>query len=708
MNNNYVKMRTYTYLLLVAVLASTCLTGCKNQNKYDMNNPFFQEYDTPFGVPPFNKIHARDFIPAFEKGMDDERKELDAILENKEEPTFSNTIEAYDGMGKLLRNVRTVFFELTSANTSDSLQAIEVEISPKLAGFNDEIALNPDLFKRVRHVYDNKDKSGLTSEQMFLLENIYRGFVRNGANLDKDAQDTLKLINQQLSVLAVKFNQNVLAETNSYRLYLDSTQVAGLPQSLIASAAETAVESGRTGQFAFTTQRPSIFPFLQYSPDRKLREEIFHAYCNRGNNNNEYDNNKILAEIISLRARRAKILGYKSHADYVLEPRMAKDPANVFALLNSLWDKAIPVAKNEVKEMQKIIDSEGGKFRLEPSDWWYYAEKLRKQKYDLDDNELRPYFKLENVRDGAFEVAGRLFGISFTPVAEIPGPHPDAQAFEVKEADGSHIGILYMDFYPRSSKRQGAWCTTYQSHHFEDGREVFPVVTLVCNFTKGANGEPSLLSLDEVSTLFHEFGHSLDFLFNKSTYNEIFQAWDFVELPSQLMEHWATEPQVLALYAKDYRTGVPMPESLQEKIIKSGYFNQGFSNVEILAASLLDMTYHTLQAPVKIDIQDFEKEYFKKIGLIPEIVSRYRSTYFQHIITEYDAGYYSYTWAAVLDNDAFEAFREKGIFDKATAESYRRNILEKNGTMDAMQMYVNFRGREPSIEPLLKNRGLEQ
>jgi peptidyl-dipeptidase Dcp len=410
--------------------------------------------------------------------------------------------------------------------------------------------------------------------------------------------------------------------------------------------------------------------------------------------------------MISLRAKRAKLLGYQTNSHIVLEPRMAKVPDNVFNLLNSLWEKALPVAKNEVKEMQAIINREGGKFKLEPSDWWYYAEKLRKEKYDLNDSELRPYFKLDNVRDGVFACATNLFGITFSPLTNIPLPHPEAQAFEVKESDGSHLGVLYMDFHPRESKQQGAWCGTYRSHHVADGKNVTPIVTVVGNFTRPSGDLPSLLSMEEVSTLFHEFGHALDALFNKNTYNQTYVAWDFVELPSQLTEHWATEPVVLSTYARNYETGEPIPANLVEKIKNSEYFNQGFDNVETLAASLLDMSYHTLEAPVSIDIQDFEKQYFATIGLIPEIISRYRSTYFTHITGGYDSGYYSYTWAAVLDNDAFEAFREKGIFDSETADSYRKNILEKNGTMDAMTMYVNFRGREPIIEPLLKNRGL--
>jgi peptidyl-dipeptidase Dcp len=687
-------------------LSGLIFNSCKNQPEVDKNNPFFSEYNTPFNVPPFEKILAKHYMPAFDKGMSEARLEIKAIIKNKQGPTFENTIETLDRSRDLLTRVSQVFFSQTSANTNDSLKNLEVEISPKLAAFNDEITLNPDLFKRIRYIYENQAGANLNQEQKFLLENLYREFVRNGANLNKQDQDTLKKINQELSVLTVKFDQNVLNETNIYKMVVDRNGLAGLPESLVATAAEAGKEAGEEGKWAFTTQRPSIFPFLQNSPDRNLRHKIFNAYINRGNNGNEFDNNKILADIVRLRAKRAKLLGYKTHADYVLEPRMAKKPENVFNLLNSLWEKAIPVAKNEVAEMQRIVDREGGNFKLEPSDWWYYAEKLRKQKYDLNDSELRPYFKLDNVRQGVFTCAAKLFGITFTPISACPLPHPEAEVFEVKDSTGSHIGVLYMDFHPRNSKEQGAWCGTYRNHRVLDGKEITPVVTTVFNFTRPGDEVPALLNMDEVSTLFHEFGHALEALFNRNTYKQTYVAWDFVELPSQLMEHWATEPEVLNIYAKHYETGETIPPALVQKIKNSGYFNQGFDNVEVLAASLLDMAYHTLEAPAVVDIQSFEKDYFNKIGLIPEIISRYRSTYFMHITGGYDSGYYSYKWAAVLDNDAFEAFKEKGIFNKSVASSYRKNILEKDGTMDAMQMFVNFRGREPIIEPLLKNTGL--
>jgi peptidyl-dipeptidase Dcp len=701
-------MKTLYKMLLISGIVNVAITGCKNQPEVDKSNPFFVAYNTPFDVPPFEKIKAKHYMPAFEKGMSVGKTEIVTLLNSKRKPTFKNTILAFDNTGDLLSKVSQVFFAQAAANTNDSIQKIEMEISPLLSAYRDEILLNPELFSRVKSVYDNQKKFRLNPEQKFLLENLYKGFVRNGANLNKQDQDTLKVLNQKLSVLTVKFSQNVLAETNNYLMYVNKEDLTGLPESVIATAAESAKAAGQEGKWAFTTQRPSIFPFLQYSENRNLRKQIYNAYTNRGNNGNEFDNNKILAEIVSLRSERAKLLGYKTHSNIVLEPRMAKVPENVFKLLDNLWEKAIPVAKNEVSGMQKIIDREGGKFKLEPSDWWYYAEKLRKEKYDLNDSELRPYFKLENVRDGVFTVANKLFGITFTPLTGLPSPHPEAQAFEVKEADGSHLGVLYMDFHPRGSKQQGAWCGTYRSYHIVKRKGITPVVTTVFNFTSPGTDLPALLSVEEASTLYHEFGHALDALFNKSTYNQTNIAWDFVELPSQLMEHWATEPEVLNMYAKHYKTNETIPAELVQKIKNSGYFNQGFETVEYLAASLLDMKYHTLEAPAIVDVQTFEKEYLTGIGLIPEIIPRYRSTYFLHMAGGYDSGYYSYIWAAVLDNDAFEAFKEKGLFDKATAESYRKNILEKNGTMDAMQMFVNFRSREPVIEPLLKNRGLMQ
>jgi len=695
------------YLLLPVIMA-TVAVSCKNVEKQEeMTNPFFSEYRTPFDLPPFEKIQAGHYMPAFQKGLEEARKDLEAIVTDKESPTFGNTVETLDKMGKLLQKVSYVFFAQASANTNDSIQKIEVEISPLLSAFQDEIRLNPVLFGRIKSVYDNREKLNLNEEQKFLLENLYKNFVRNGASLSKRDQDSLKVLNQKLSVLTVKFSQNILSETNNYKMVITSPEeLAGLPEALVSAAALEAKNQGLEGKWVFTTKKPSIFPFLTYSENRERRKELFTAYTMRGNNGNEFDNNEILSEIVKLRAERAKLLGYKNHSSFVLEQAMAKTPENVFNLLDNLWGRSIKVAIRERDELQRIAEAEGSKIKIEPWDWWYYAEKVRKTKYDLDESELRTYFSLENVLDGALEVANRLYNITFNRLGNVPLPHPDALAYEVKERDGSHIGVLYFDFYPRESKQQGGWCGTYRSHYIEKGKEIKPVVTTVFNFTAPSNDMPALLNLDEVTTLFHEFGHALEFLFNKATYNTTFTAQDFVELPSQIMEHWATEPEVLKVYARHFKTGEIMPDPLIEKIKNSKYFNQGFETTELLAASYLDMAYHTLVAPVDINIQEFEKEYFRKIGLIPEIVSRYRSTYFLHIVDGYDSGYYGYTWAAVLDNDAYEKFREKGIFDSATAELFRKSVLEKDGTMDPMQMYINFRGREPSIEPLLKNRGL--
>ncbi|HCC70789.1 MAG TPA: peptidase M3 [Bacteroidales bacterium] len=681
--------------------------SCKqDEKKVGSDNPFFTEYNTPFGVPPFDKIKVEHFIPAFEKGMEIHKKEVEAILSNEEEPTFKNTIIAMDNSGELLTRVAYTFFGLSSANTSPELQAVQMEISPRLAKHTDEISLDPRLFERVEVVYNNRESYNLTDEEGFLLGHIYKDLVRNGSALKPEKKEKLKEMNQKLSVLSVQFDQNVLAETNNFILEISKEEdLDGLPESVVNAAAEAAHARDLEGEWIFTTQKPSMLPFLQYSEKPKLREKLYNAYLNRGNNNNDYDNKKILAEMMEIRADRAQLLGYKTHSHLVLEPRMAKEPDNVYDLLNTLWKAAMPAAKKDLAEMQKIADSEGAGIKIQASDWWYYAEKLRKEKYDLDDNELRPYFKLENVQQGAFTLGNKLYGITFTEIAEIPKPHEEAFAYEVKEENGDHLGVLYMDFHPRESKNQGAWCGSYRDHKIKDGKAIAPVVTMVMNFTRPSGDKPSLLSLDEVSTLFHEFGHALDGLFSQKSYGYEFIAWDFVELPSQIMEHWVTEPEMLKIYALHYETGEPMPDELIEKIKNSSFFNKGFAKGEYLAACYLDMAYHTIDPEKVVDVAEFEQKVINDIGLIPEILPRYRSTYFLHIVGGYDSGYYSYDWAGVLDHDAYEAFKEKGIFDRETAQSFRLNVLEKNGIMDAMQMYVNFRGREPDKTAFLRNLG---
>ncbi len=691
-------------LLAIIILVSSC----NNKKEKNMENPFFTEWNTPFEVPPFEKIKTEDYKPAFEKAIEEHNKEIDEIVNNPNKPDFKNTIEALAYSGRLLDKVNDVFEGQLGVNTNDELQKVAMEISPELSKHSDGITMNKKLFERVKEIYDNKENLTLTPEQKFLLENTYRDFVNNGANLNEQDKQRLKDINSKLSVLTLKFEQNVLHETNDYKLVIDNKKdLAGLPQSVVDEAAKTAENAGLKGKWVFTTQKPSMIPFLQFADNRDLRKELYTAYLTRANHNNEYDNKEILKEIVDLRLEKAKLLGYDQYADYRLQTRMAKNSKNVYNLLDQVWDAALPVAKRERDEMQQIIDKEGGKFKLASWDWWYYAEKIRKNKYDLDENELRPYFKLENVRDGAFQVFNKLYGVTFTPIKDIPKPHPDAIAYEVKEADGKHIGVLYMDFFPRASKQSGAWQGEYRQHFKCKKGEISPVVTVVYNFTKPGENTPSLLNFDEVETLFHEMGHAMDALFAKNTYPETPIPADFVELPSQIMEHWATEPEVLKMYAKNYKTGKPIPQELIDKINNSRFFNQGFANVEYLAASYLDMDYHTIKEPLKLGINEFEKQSMNKIGLIPEIEPRYRSTYFMHITGGYDAGYNSYLWAAVLDNDAFDYFKETGIFNKETAEKFRKNILEKSGTEDPAKLYRDFRGRDASVEPLLKNRGLK-
>jgi len=698
--------KTGILIIAIGIIMASCTQ--KQDQGSSQGNPFFSEYQTPFEVPPFDQIQVDDYMPAFEKGMKEQKQQIQAIVSNEEPPTFENTIEPYVYSGKLLDKVSYVFYGLNSANTSDALQEVAKEVSPRLSQHRDEIGLDPDLFERVKAVYENKDQFDLTQEQSYVLEKTYRNFVRNGANLAQADKDKLKQINQKLSSLTLEFEQNELKETNDFQLVIEKQEnLAGLPESVVQTAAETAERKGLEGKWVFTTHKPSMLPFLRYAKNRDLREKLYKAYLNRGNNNNEYDNKEILSNIVDLRVKKANLLGYDTYADYQLETRMAKEPGNVMDLLNKLWDAAVPVAKQERKQMQQIIDEEGKDFELKSWDWWYYAEKLRKRKYDLDDSELRPYFKLDNVRQGAFEVATKLYGITFEEVKDIPKPHPDARAWEVKESDGSHLGLLYMDFHPRESKNGGAWCGSYRSHYKDQqGEEVPPIKTVVCNFTTPTENKPALLSMDEVETLFHEFGHALDGLFAENTYPATFVARDFVELPSQIMEHWSTHPKVMKEYARHYETGKQIPDELIQKIEKSSYFNQGFDNVEYLAASMLDMAYHNLSDPQDLNVLEFEKEYLDEIGLIPEIEPRYHSTYFSHITGGYAAGYYSYIWSAVLDNDAFEAFEENGIYDPQTAEAFR-TLLAKNGIKDPMKLYVNFRGHEPKEDALLRNRGLK-
>jgi len=685
------------------------ITSCAQKEKSG-ENPFFAEYETPFGVPPFDLVKNEHYKPAFDKGIELHNAEIEAIVSNTDAPNFENTILALEYAGQNIQKVSSVFGNQLSANTNEELQALAKEVYPALSKHQDEILMNNQLFEKVKAVYEQKDELSLDSEETKLLEETYKGFVRSGANLSDEQKEELKKINEKLSLLTLQFGDNVLAETNNYKMIIDNeADLAGLPQSLISAAAEA---SGEEGKWVFTLHKPSWEPFLQYADNRALREKLYKAMYMRGNNNNEYDNKTIIQQILDLRTQRAKIMGFENHAQFALDDRMAKVPENVYDLLNKLWVPALEMAKGEAAQMQEMIDRDGGDFKLESWDWWYYAEKIRKEKYNIDDSEVRPYFELTNVMNGAFLLANKLWGIQFAEIENIPVPHPEARAFEVKEADGTHIGVFYADYFPRESKRGGAWMSSYRKQmRTIDGQMVAPVITNVCNFSKPTGDQPALLNFDEVTTLFHEFGHALHGLLSNSRFYSLSGTStprDFVELPSQIMENWCSEPEMLKLFAKHYQTGEVIPQSLIDKLIASSKFNQGFATVEYLAASFLDMDYHTTSNTQNIDVEAFETESMNKIGLIDEIIPRYKSTYFNHIWSGgYSAGYYSYIWAEVLDADAFESFVESGdIFNKEIAASFRENILSKGGTGDAMAMYVKFRGKEPLIEPLLKNRGL--
>ena len=674
-------------------------------------NPFLTEYSTPFGVPPFDQIKVAHYKEAFLKGMAEQKQEIDAIVNQRSMPDFDNTIAAFDQSGRLLKNVSTVFYGLNSCDTNDEMQALSKELSPLLSAHSDDISLNPRLFARVKEVYDRQADFHLDKEQTKLLEEVYKGFVRGGANLDAASQAKLRELNSEISMLQLTFGQNMLSETNAFQLIISKKkELSGLPESLVASAAEAAKAAGLNGKWLFTLHNPSVMPFLQYADNRALREKIFKGYINRGNNGNDADNKEVVRKLISLRLEKAKLMGYENYASFVLEERMAKNQESVYKLLNQIWTPALAKAKEELADIQAEIKKEGGNFEAEGWDWRYYFEKAKKAKFSLDENEVRPYLELNNVRDGAFYVANKLYGITFTEIKDIPKPHKDATAFDCKDKDGTHLGVLYMDFFPRASKRGGAWCGTYRSQTYQDGTRLAPVVTIVCNFTKPAQGKPALLSADEAETLFHEFGHALHNLFKDVHYYGVSGVpRDFVELPSQVMEHWVFEPEVLKIYAKHYQTGKVMPAELIEKLDKSGKYGQGFVTAEYLAASLLDMDFHILkEVHPDTDVMKFEKAVLSERGLLKQIPSRYRTTYFNHTMGGgYTAGYYSYIWAEVLDSDAYEAYKETGdLFNQEVASKFRKFILTPGGIDDAMDMYKNFRGKEPGIEPLLRNRGL--
>ncbi|MBE9468919.1 MAG: M3 family metallopeptidase [Bacteroidetes bacterium] len=697
-------------LLIILAMIGFTVSSC-NIDKSEQDNPLLGEFNTPYNVPPFDKIETSDYMPAFKEAIKLHDAEINAIVENKENATFKNTIEALDRAGKTLGSVSGIFFNVNESDTNEEFQKIAEEVSPLLSKHSDNISLNEKLFQRVKSVYEQKETLELDIEQARLLEETFKGFSRSGANLNDVDKNKLRKINEELSVLTLKFGQNVLAETNNFKLVIENKKdLEGLPQSVIDAAAETANATGDKGKWTFTIQKPSLIPFLTYSSNRDLRKSMFKAYINKGNNGDSLDNKNNINSIAKLRLQKAKLLGYKTWANFILDENMAKTPENVYGLLNKIWEPAIKAAKQEAKELQKMINKEGDNFKLEPWDWRYYSEKVRKEKYNLDEEQLRPYFKLENVIDGIFYTANHLYGLQFKEITNIPKYNKEVKTYEVRDADGSLLGIQYMDFFPRASKRGGAWMTGFRKEYKENGKRIIPLISLVTNFTKPTADKPSLLSFDEVTTLFHEFGHSLHGLLTQCTYKKISGtdvARDFVEFPSQINENWASQPEVLKEYAKHYKTGETIPMELVQKMINSSHFNQGFVTVEYLAACYLDLDWHTITEEKQFDVNAFEKASMDKLGLIPEIVVRYRSTYYNHVFSGgYSAGYYSYIWADVLVADAFAYFKENGIFNEKISTSLRKNIIEQGNTEDQMIQYKRFRGQEPEITPLLKQRGL--
>lgn len=693
-------------VLILGVMAMSLL-AC------NQTNPLLEQPNTPFGVPAFDKVKIEHYLPAFEEAIRQNKAEIDAIVNNEDAPTFENTIVALDRSGLLLDRVTGVFFNVLEADGNDEMNAIAEQVSPMLSELSDGIILNDALFQRVKAVYDEREQLGLNAEQMRLVTQTYKAFADNGANLPEDKKERLKEINQELGLLSLKFGNNVVAETNSddvKRFITDEALLAGLPESAKAAAAEEAEAAGHPGEWLFTPKRTSFTPVLQYCENRELRKQLLMDYTTRGNHDNENDNKAVIVREMELRIERAKLFGYDNPADYILADCMAKNHQTVDAFLASVWAPSLEAAKREAAELQALLEQDLPGEKLQPWDWWFYAEKLRKAKYDLDEEELKPYFELNNVRKGAFGVATKLYGLQFEKLENMPVYNPEVEVFKVTEADGSLVGILYTDYFPRAGKRPGAWMNNILPQYIDaEGVDHRPVIINVGNFNKPTAGNPSLLSMDDVETLFHEFGHALHGLLSKAHYKSLSGTntpRDFVELPSQFMENYAYEPEVLKTYAFHYETGEVIPDELIEKINQASAFNQGFVTTELLSASILDMDFHELTSAEGLDVNAFEAESLKKMGMIDEIIVRYRPTFYNHIFTTgYEAGYYSYTWSAVLDADAFAAFKETGdLFEAETAKRFR-HLLEQGGTRDAQELYLEFRGKEADPKYLLIRKG---
>ena len=673
-------------------------------------NPFFEDYNTPFQIPPFEIIEMAHYAPAFEAGMKEQLEDIERITSNIEAPSFENTIVELERTGKILDKVSNVFFNLQGSNTNDSMDQMAVDISPKLSAHGDSILLNKKLFARVESVHQSKSYLNLNTEQNRLLEETYKRFVRSGAKLDESGMKRLTEINQSLSSLSVNFDQNVLKETNGFSLVIENKEeLSGLPAEEVRQAAKLATSEGHDGKWVFKPTRVSMYPFITYSDQRGLREQLYNSYVRRGDNNNEFDNKKIISEMISLRIEKANLMGFDSHADFVLDNTMAKDTGRVNDLLQKIWKPGLETAKKEAKDMQNLILEEGGNFKLAAWDWWHYAEKIRQSRFNFTEEEVKPYFSEDKVLMGAFDVAKKLFDIHFVERFDLPTYRDNVRSFEVKNENGETIGIFFTDYTLRPNKGGGAWMNTFRSQSKFDGN-VIPLVINVCNFPPENEDGVSLLSFEQVETLFHEFGHALHGLLSEANYPSLSGTSvtrDYVEFPSQMMENWAREPEVIKSFARHYQTGESIPDDLLKKISEAGTFNEGFGTTEYVAAAHLDLAWHINKEEVE-DVNAFEKKALSELGLIPEIETRYRSTYFGHIFAGgYSSGYYSYLWTEVLEADAFEPFKEKGLFDKETADKLKKYVYSAGNTDDLMKQYVRYRGSEPEIEPLLRKRGFD-
>jgi peptidyl-dipeptidase Dcp len=680
---------------------------------FSQDNPFFREWNTPFGVPPFNEIKIEHFMPAYQAGMAEEAAEIWAIIRNPEPPTFENTIVAMDKSGALLRKVTPVFGGLSSVNNNPDRQRLARQFSPMMSKHRDDISLNPLLFERVKVVYAQKDHLNLNVEQKKLLENTYRRFVRSGANLSADKQEQLRKINTELAALQLQFSQNVLAETAGFTLKVtDKSRLSGLTESQFAEAQSRAQKAGDANAYYFGLDNPSIMPFLETANDRAYRTEFLNAYLSRGNNNNANDNKEVIKKIVTLRLERAKLMGYQTYADMAIEDRMSKDPETVMAFLNKVWTPALVMAKNELKDLEDEMRKEKVALPSTAADWRFFFNKAKQRKLKIDQEEVREYLQMEKVLDGIHYVCNRLWGITFSELKNMPVPHLEATVWEVKDKDGTTLAVVYLDMHPRPGmKNGGAWCGSYRSQTFdENGQRVIPIVTIGCNFTRPSGGKPALLSPDEVKTFFHEYGHALNHIFRQTGYYGTSSAErDFGEFPAQVMEHWAFQPEVLNVYAKHYKTGKVIPRALVNKIEQSRKYGQGFITTEFLTSAILDMEYHMLTSiPADFETVKFEESVRQKYGAIPQIPARHRPTYFNHTFSGgYTAGYYMYLWAAQLDCDAFEAFQErKNIFDPDLANKLRYEIFARGGIEGAMTLYKNFRGKDPDVNALLRKRGL--